>query len=167
MASAPAVSLAEYREVIRFCVLLGKENKDILAELSQAYGENAPSESTVLRLAREFSQGRTSIADMPRSGRPRIEGLPEQISALLLEQPFASTWDIADELCISQMTAYNVLVRDLHKFVSSWVPHELSERNKADRIELSKGLLAELRTGDIQDIIIMGDESWFLSRLFS
>jgi len=162
MATAPAVLSTEYRAVIRFCVLLGKENKDICAELIQAYGENAPSESTVRRLAREFRHGRTNIADMPRSGRPRIEGLPEQVSALLLNQPFASTWDIADELGISHMTAYNVLVRDLHmhKFVSRWVPHELSERNKADRANLSKGLLAELRAGNIQDIIT-GDESWF------
>ena len=60
------------------------------------------------------------------------------------------------------MTAYNALVRDLgmRKFVSRWVPHELSDRNKADRVELSKGLLTELRTGDIRDIIT-GDESWF------
>jgi len=162
MAGTPVVSKEEYRAVIRFCVLRGLENNTIVEQLTEAYGANSPAESTVRKWAREFRLGRESVEDEPRSGRPRIEGLPEKVAALLDSQPFASTWDIADELGISQKTAFNVLVRDLHfhKFVSRWVPHELTSANKADRIRISGNLLRELNTGDSYNIIT-GDESWF------
>lgn len=162
MATDPSVSKEEYRAVVRFCVLRGLENRVISEQLVEAYGSNAPAESTVRKWARQFRLGRESVEDDPRSGRPRIDGLPEKIEDLLDSQPFASTWDIANELGISQKTAYNVLVRDLHmhKFVSRWVPHELTATNKADRIRLSRALLHELGTGDSHDIIT-GDESWF------
>jgi len=151
----------EIRAVIHFCCLRGLDNASILAQLKEAYPTETITESVVKKWGARFRRGRRSLADDPRSGRPRTIGVAQSIEEFLDDQPFASVRTIASELGYSRGTVFRALTQDLgfHKFVSKWVPHRLSDHNKAERVRLSGEMLR--RIGDPNIEVITVDESWF------
>jgi len=60
----------EQRCAITFCVKLGETGIETFNKLKQAYGERSLSRSQVFKCYKAFSEGRESIKDEPRSGRP-------------------------------------------------------------------------------------------------
>ncbi len=54
-----------------FEMQLGKSWRDIVADLSVAFGAEGLKNSQICHLMQQFREGRTQMADMPRSGRPR------------------------------------------------------------------------------------------------
>ena len=59
-----------YHAVIEFLTLENVPPQQIHNRMTVVYGECAPSYATVKRWAVEFRQGRISLEDGPRSGRP-------------------------------------------------------------------------------------------------
>ena len=72
-----------------------------------------------------------------------------------------SIWDLAGKLNTSQST----ICRHLEKMgkvskLGVWVPHALSEKNKADRLSIATSLLSRQRNDPFLDEFITGDEKW-------
>ena len=63
-------SSKEYLAVIWYLYLKGKTGKEIHGELADVYGSSAPSYAQVKFWVGEFKQGRMSLEDEARSGRP-------------------------------------------------------------------------------------------------
>ena len=60
----------EQRTNVRFLVKLGKSGKEIREMLVQVYGDNAMKKTEVYKWVKLFSEGRESVTDEERSGRP-------------------------------------------------------------------------------------------------
>ena len=60
----------EQRCAIKFCVKLGETSIETFNKLKQVYGEHALLRSQVFKWYKAFSEGRESIKDEPRCGRP-------------------------------------------------------------------------------------------------
>ena len=60
----------EERFAIKFCVKLGKTGNETFSKLKQPYAEHALLRSQVFKWYKAISEGRESIKDEPRSGRP-------------------------------------------------------------------------------------------------
>jgi histone-lysine N-methyltransferase SETMAR len=84
---------------------------------------------------------------------------------VLSEQPFSSTKYIAAQLHVSRAVVKRTLVKVLgmKKYSLRWVPHDLSEHQKAQRVIDSQSLLEALMEDAENNFvnIVTGDESWY------
>ena len=63
-------NLKEQRFAVKFCVKLGKSTTEMFAMLNTAYGDVAMKRATCFRGHKRFKNGRLSVEDDKRSGRP-------------------------------------------------------------------------------------------------
>jgi histone-lysine N-methyltransferase SETMAR len=159
------MSMFEVRAVIRFLALKGLTNNNITLEIHAVYGEDAVAHPTVKKWAKRFREGRTSLEDDPREGRPLKSDLVEPIENMLAEHPFISCKKICAKLSISKGTCLRILREELglKKFNLRWVPHTLTTDQMQNRVNKAREML------DIFDgippcdwwRIVTGDQSWF------
>ncbi|KAG5319256.1 GVQW3 protein, partial [Pseudoatta argentina] len=62
----------EIRSVIRYLVWKGKTPVEVYNKVQTAYGDKGMNRTSVFKWCREFKNGRTSVHDDQRSGRPSI-----------------------------------------------------------------------------------------------
>jgi len=152
------------RYYIWICWKNGKEAVDIHKDLVVAEGDKALTKSTIYRWIEAFKAGKSSIEDAPRFGRP-CEAVTDsnvaKIKTLISDDPHITVEGIQHVVDISVGSIETILHTKLHahKVCSKWVPHTLSEKNKQERVKVSKQLLKYLDNG-FQNIIT-GDETWF------
>jgi transposase len=65
------MSQFEQRANIKFCQKLGKSPSKTFNMMKQVYGEEALGRSAVFKWHQRFAQGRDSLEDDERSGRPK------------------------------------------------------------------------------------------------
>ena len=152
------------------CVFLAMKELSAQAvheELVAVLGPDAVAYSTVTKYLRQ--------RQFPRIYSKTLETAPETIidDAILDaldRQPFSSLLfssirELAKLTCISTTTVHQHLTQSLGFVMKHlhWVPHALTEIQKAQRVVLSKQLLRELRSVKHQgsQFIITLDESWF------
>lgn len=151
----------EYRAVVHFLFLKGLNNASILQELEDVYGQGCVTIFFVKKWTNMFSNGRESVEDLPRAGRPKIDGLVPRIQEILDEVPFISTKQLSLALGHHHATVKKVMIEEmgLKKVNFKWIPHKLTERNTDERVCLSHQLLAYLSKYQHSNIITM-DETW-------
>jgi len=69
----------EHRMNIKFVVKLGKSGNKIREMLVQVYGDNVMKKTAVYKWVKRFSEGRESVTDEERSGRPATSRTEENI----------------------------------------------------------------------------------------
>ena len=162
--AAPTTEISDEttRGFILFCVLEGSTNMEIHERLHKVFRGKGPCVRTVAKWAAQFRAGDYTLKDAHRTGRPKNEGLPDAIRKLLDEQPFSSTYTLADELGVSRKTVSKVLTHDLKlkRYISRWVPHTLTDGQKLQRVETAKQMLSIVNSPSA-NLIITSDESWF------
>ncbi|GFW74467.1 HTH_48 domain-containing protein [Trichonephila clavipes] len=67
------------RCAIKFCFRLGHNATETFAKLQPAYGDSVLSRAQIFRWFNAFSEGRESIEDEPRSGRPSVSKTAENV----------------------------------------------------------------------------------------
>lgn len=149
------------RAYIFYRAKLGISASEIHAELVQVNGDSALSYPTVARWKTLFDNGKTSIEDEMRPGRPLIDGLCDPILRLVIENPHISTREISIFIGIPKTTVLSRLAtlgwRNMH---TKWVPHNLTDSQKNERVRLAKIILSELKKASKEKLIITGDETW-------
>jgi len=128
----------EQRTNIKFLVKLGKSGNKISAMLVEVYGDNAMKERAVYKWVKHFSEGRESVTDEERSGRPATSRTGENIAEICQIDPCYKVF--LEKLLISQlinnslilckpMAHYhvyqNTMLMQSNLYVSSFVWQEL------------------------------------------
>ena len=156
--------IVEVRAVLKFLIIRGLSNEEILNELHTAYGEDCISLRTVQDRRKRYNDGTFSIFDLERSGRPEITKYDKQISDLLAEDPSLSSRNIAETLGISKTTVKNIIKDHLgmHKVNFKWIPHQLTPELRAQRVKIAGELLDFFKGADERTLnsVYTEDETW-------
>jgi transposase len=131
-------SSVEVRAVIRFLNTKQKSPREIHKEAVKVYGENVISRKQVSVWCNQFKEGRTSLLDEERGGRPTTacNAVNERrVEQLLLTDRRIKLKEIAYTLNLSNTTVYRIVHDNLgyRKVSDRWVPKGLTEHHKAQR----------------------------------
>jgi len=159
-------SFHEQRVCIKFCHKLGKSASETLEMLQQAYGDDAMGRSATFEWYSRFKNGRMSIEDDERSGRPCSSNTAENVERVRVavhEDRRRTINDISDIVGISFGSCQKILTDDLkmRRIAAKFVPRLLFEEQKQHRFLVCQEL-KDLALTDPTFIskVVTGDESW-------
>lgn len=138
----------------------GNSAKATAEKICSVYGEGLITDRAVRNWFIKFRSGDTTLKDELRAGRPS-DFDDNLLKAILEQNPRQSTRGIAKRLNTSQSTV-NRHLQKLWKVckLGVWVPHNLSERNKEDRMSIATSLLSRVKIEPFLNRIVTGDEKW-------
>jgi [histone H3]-lysine36 N-dimethyltransferase SETMAR len=145
---------------------LGLKADAIYHELNSAIPVRPPSKATVYRWFAYFRNKGKLFEDLPRSGRPITEtnfANVQRVRSFIEEDPWCTYDDIEEESSLSRGTILRIIHDHLklHKVTSRWVPYQLSEQNKADRVRICRDNLAKFEDEKWRLCdVVTGDEVW-------
>ncbi|GFV08302.1 protein GVQW3 [Trichonephila clavipes] len=102
----------EQRCAIKFCFRLGHNATETFAKLQQSYGVSVLSRTQVFRWFKAFSEGRESIEDEPRSGRPSVSNVV-RVRDLVRSDRRLTVRMIGEELNLNHTTVHQILTNEL------------------------------------------------------
>jgi len=157
----------DQRAYIKIETLRRKTPTEIHSSLMEVCGVETVDRSTISRWGQRFREGRLSIENDPKSGRPRTSTDDQSVERALQipeEDRRMTCKEIAHAAGISRASAYRILTERLHKcrIAARWVPHDLSEEQKCRRLETAQQLLhrfCEEGNKFLQKVVAI-DETW-------
>ncbi|CAH2010866.1 unnamed protein product [Acanthoscelides obtectus] len=146
-----------FRAIIYYNFQRQLSQQECPAELMSLFGNEAPHQSTISRWYEEFKRGRVSLSDDPKENA-------DAVRKLIIEYRHVTYGEIEAFLKISKTSIKKILHEELgiRKLVSRFVPHLLTEEQKAARVNWCQKTLDRLDSGNSKNvyIIVSGDESW-------
>ena len=145
----------------------GLTQEQCVESLRAAFGDQAPSRATVFRWFSQCKWGPSSLDDEPRSGRPASAVTDDNIAAvrrMIDEDRRVTCAEIREALGIGSAAVTTILHDKLgaSKRCARWVPHNLTEDQKAERVRWCEFMLERFKSGTSKRCweIITGDETW-------
>jgi len=107
--------------------------------LVRVYGDNAMNKTTVYKWVKRFSEGRKSVTEEERSGRPATSRTEENIAKvrqIVRKNRRLTVRSITEQVNIDKETVRKILTEDLdmRKVCAKMVPKELTEEQKQRRV---------------------------------
>lgn len=165
--NSSSISIEEQRAFIKISILCETSPTEIYNNLQKACGDTALSRTTVFDWARRFKEGRSSIQDNARTGRPASatdEINVNSVAVLIAEDPRQTCDNIAYTLGISHASVHKILTEHLgkRKVAAKFVPHDLTNDQKLNRVHVATSLLLRFfhEGMDFLHRIVAVDETW-------
>jgi histone-lysine N-methyltransferase SETMAR len=139
------------------------EGKTAEQWINTIHGEGTISKSTCAKWFAEFRKGNRSLEDTPHIGRPSTID-DATLKSLVLDDSTLTPEDLAVTFgCDARTIRRHLHSAGLVPKHSRWVPHELSDRQKEQRVQAATELLRQYEGGSlVLDDIVTGDESMVL-----
>ncbi|KAJ4442497.1 hypothetical protein ANN_04084 [Periplaneta americana] len=157
----------EVRSVIKFFNAQSIAPIEIHRQLCQVYRPNIMSKQMVRRWCRQFSEGRQSVHDEERSGRPSLinDDRVELVRQCLKENRRFTITELSSHFPqISRSLLHEIVTKHLlfKKVCARWVPKNLTPEHKMQRLGAALTFLQRYHDdGDeFFDRIVTGDETW-------
>ncbi|XP_075862154.1 histone-lysine N-methyltransferase SETMAR isoform X2 [Microcebus murinus] len=130
--------------------------------INEVFGKDVANERTVRRWFEKFRCGDFNLENEPR-GRPETKVDNDELKAVVEANPSQPTRELAARFDVSIPTILDHLKQiGKVKKLNRWVPHELSERQKRNRLEACLCLLSRHKGEPFLHRIITCDEKWIL-----
>ena len=144
--AAVSLSKRDFRAMIYYDYLQGKDYLQSHQSLLNCFGDKAPSKATIHRWIKVFGYGGTSLDDDDRCGRPVTvcnEKTVALVKSLIIEDPRITENEIKEVLKISSGSLDRILRHELFvwKRCTRWVPHRLTEEQTRVRYEWCQYML--------------------------
>ena len=131
----------QQRTNIKFLVKLGKGGNEIRRILVHVCGDNAMKKTAVYEWVKRFPEGRESVTDEERSGRPTTSRIEEKKLKSSSKCAWKSSADCQERSRASEHdreTVKKILTEylDIRKVCAKMVPKELTEEQKERRVTI-------------------------------
>ncbi|KAG5305819.1 SETMR methyltransferase, partial [Pseudoatta argentina] len=163
----------EIRSVIRYLVWKGKTPVGVYNEVKTAYGDTGMNRTSVFKWCREFKNGRTSVHDDQRSGRPSIltDDIVKKIENALRDDRRLTVNELSAMFPqISRSLLHETTTETLgyRKLSARWVPKQLTDQHKLNRVEAGQEFLRRYKPHGDEFLrsIVTGDEEWRINGKF-
>lgn len=149
---------------IRVCLLYdfkqGKTAAETHKSIKMVFGDESISERQIRNWFERFRKGNEDLENEERGHPPKMLD-QEDLRAVVEDDPSLTTRTLADMFGTSHTTIEKYL-HDMGKSnrAGKWIPHSLSDVNKATRIILSGILLNKSKYSGFWDSILTSDEKW-------
>jgi len=156
----------EQRVCIKFCVKLGRNDAETFEMLRTAFGEQCLSRACIFKWHKRFKEGRDSVDDNPRSGRPttsKTDDCVARVRELIRANQRLTIHELSVEVGVSYGTCQAILTQDLNmrRVAAKFVPRILTAEQKEWRLSVAKNMLQEAESDEnFMGQIIRGDETW-------
>ena len=137
--------------------------------LLEAYGDSCMSRTRVFEWHKRFVDGRLSVEDDAKPGRPcsvKTDVNIEKVRELVCTDCCLTICMMADQLGINKELVRSILVDNLgmRKVCTKMVPRLLLEDQKTRQLHVCQDILQQLQTdATLLEKVITGDESWILN----
>ncbi|XP_015920439.1 histone-lysine N-methyltransferase SETMAR-like [Parasteatoda tepidariorum] len=146
---------------------VGLNQEECIQRLQLAFDDESPARVAVFRWPKEFSRGRNFLQNEEHTGRPPSAVIPDNVSAIrkMLKDDNRCTYQIIQKkLNIGSAAIHKNIHEELHKkkVVCRWVPHNLTEHQKEERVRITKGTLKLINDDGHRVIsrIVTGEETY-------
>ncbi|KAJ4427362.1 hypothetical protein ANN_24982 [Periplaneta americana] len=157
----------EVRSMIRFLNAQHLKPAEIYRQLKEVYGDTVMNERNVRKWCEMFNNGQTNVHNETRPRHPSLitEDLKTKMNDRILQDRRTSL----DKLHIAFPDISRSLLGEIvsqhlgyHKICARWVPRQLSDQHKTQRMASALTFLMRYHTdGDaFLDQIVTGDETW-------
>lgn len=150
----------QIRAILLYKFRRGRNAVQTVKSVCSVFGDDAVSERTCQRWFAKFRSGSFDLSDEPRSGRPSVVDR-DALKASIEANPSVTTRELEKE----HTAGHGSIIRALNDLgmvckLNKWVPHELSESNKLNRVAKCVSLLSRHRKCPFFDRLITCDEKW-------
>lgn len=159
------MSSVEERANIKFCFKTGKTFSETFQLMKEVYGESIK-RSTVHLWYQQFKNGRVSIENGEKSGRPRTSRDPDhvfQVRSLVRSNRRLTIREMASTLNLSYGSVQTILTEDLKmaRVSAKFVPKLLTDEQLQCRLSISRDLLETTESDStFLSKVVTGDEFW-------
>ena len=134
-----------FRHLLFFAFYRGQKAAEATRDICMVCGKGVIGESTARKWFAKFKNGNFDIDDTPRSGRPS-EFDENHLKALLKEESRQTSRELVEKINCDQKTILNHLhSMGFAEKLGVWLPHELSENNKKNCLQIASQHLARHR----------------------
>ena len=166
-ASSVDLSWREFRAMMYCDYCQGKSFQERFQSLKHCFGDQSRSKATVFRWFRQFMSGESTLEDDDCCGRMAMTVIPENVStieSLIKKDPKMAYTEVQGIMKISSGSLTRILHDCLgaRKRYAFWVPHNLSEEQKQDRVHWCTHMLRKCDGGTSPCVwvIVTGEETW-------
>ncbi len=156
----------EQRANIKLCLKLGQTQAQTVRTLREAYGNDAPSVTTVRRWFLRIQADDSDLKSRQIPGRPRSSRTAEaiqKIQACLDHDTRQTVRELGYECGISKDTVHRILTKELKVkcIASRFIPHVLTEAQRQCRCDISmENIIKTKEDPTLLDRLITTDECW-------
>jgi len=157
---------SEQRVNIKFIVKLKKSATETFQLLTEAYVEDCMSRARVFEWHKQFSEGRESLKDDDRPGRPRTavtDDNNEKLRDVIRKDRRLGVLVVAEEVNLVRENVQRIIREELNmkKVCAKMVPKLLSDERTERRKELCLDLLQRIENEPyVFNSIITCDKTW-------
>ena len=152
---------SDVRKLMYFLYMEGNKATNIADRINKIVGEGTTTARSCQRWVEKFKNGQFSSEDKERSGRPSFQ-VDDQISECLSSNRHGTTTTtIGKEIGVSKETVRKRLLASGKKYLCNrWLPHSLSNENRANRERICGVLINKFRNNNFLSRIVTVDEAW-------
>uniref|UniRef100_A0A914CHY5 Mos1 transposase HTH domain-containing protein n=1 Tax=Acrobeloides nanus TaxID=290746 RepID=A0A914CHY5_9BILA len=148
------------RHIMLYHFEKGWKTAQSIRDLNELFGEGTISQSQVERWSNKFKSGDTNLED--EEGRDRPSDFGDAVPLEIVEEDESlTTRMLAEQFNVDHSTRRFKKLGKVWK-LAGWIPYELSEHNKAERVRIFMELLQRNEQNPFLQFLVTDDESWLL-----